>query len=42
MGPAALERRNPNCVGGDINGWAHDATAPSLFLCSPSTPRSGD
>src|SRR6185437_9055862 len=29
LGPAALERHNPNCVGGDINGGA--ATLSQLF-----------
>jgi phytoene dehydrogenase-like protein len=24
MGPAEVERRNPNCVGGDINGGVQD------------------
>ena len=64
MGPQALERWNPNLVGGDINGGSlqlrqllfrpipslfgspyrmptNTTGAPSLYLCSASTPPGG-
>ena len=45
MGPAALERYNPNYVGGDIAGGAHDGlqlfARPTLSLMPYTTPAEG-
>ena len=45
MGPAALERYNPNYVGGDIAGGAHDGlqlfARPTLSLVPYATPAEG-
>jgi phytoene dehydrogenase-like protein len=52
MNSADVERRNPNYVGGDINGGLHDLRAlalpvrystplPDVYLCSSSTPPGG-
>jgi len=52
MGPAELERRNPNLVGGDFSGGANDLkqllfrlgySTPlrGVYLCSASTPPGG-
>jgi phytoene dehydrogenase-like protein len=52
MNTADVERRNPNLIGGDINGGRYDLHAlafpvgyatplPGVFLCSSSTPPGG-
>ncbi len=45
MGPAAMERHNPNYVGGDINGGVQDLrqlfTRPVARLDPYSTPLDG-
>jgi phytoene dehydrogenase-like protein len=52
MNTAEVERRNPNLIGGDINGGRYDLHAlafpvgyatplPGVFLCSSSTPPGG-
>ena len=45
MGPAEVERRNPNYVGGDINGGVQDLrqlfTRPVARLVPYSTPVAG-
>lgn len=45
LSPAALEKHNPNCVGGDISGGVHDLrqlfARPALRLDPYSTPAKG-
>jgi phytoene dehydrogenase-like protein len=45
MGPAAMERHNPNYIGGDINGGQQDMwqfwTRPTLSLNPYKTPADG-